>query len=104
MQSISCNKGRLMKITERIKNVIKTMFTTATPQSFFQSLFQQWESKYYKPQPTDFDAQVEAFESFVYACCTAISESVADIPLKLYYKKGDEVKVITDHVFLDTWN
>jgi HK97 family phage portal protein len=92
-----------LKITDRFKQVFKSAFAAATPQSFFQSLFQRWESRYFKAQPTDFTAQVEAFESFVYACASAISESVADVPLKLYYQKGDERKEIKNHIFFDLW-
>lgn len=67
----------------------------------FVDLFNQ---RYGKMQPTDFYKQIEANESWVYACVAAISESVADADYKLHIQRGDKSDEIIEHPFLDIMN
>jgi HK97 family phage portal protein len=63
-----------------------------------------WDLISGKIQPSDYKAQVEANEGWVYACATAIAESCAMQRLTLHAKRGDKVEQIDQHIFLDTWN
>lgn len=55
-----------------------------------------------KIQPGDYQAMVEAYRSWVYACITLISSSFAKAQLHLYSQKRDKRIEILDHPFLDT--
>jgi len=52
-------------------------------------------------QPTDFEAQVRAYRSWVFACVSKIAGGVAQCSLRLYHKKGEKIEEITEHPFLD---
>lgn len=49
----------------------------------------------YKMQPTDFQAQVDSYTSWVYVCATRNAQSVASTPLRLYVSKpSNDVKML----------
>jgi len=73
----------------------------AKPSDVIAGFINPTESRYGKMQPTDYQEQVEANESWVYACVAAIAESCALAQLKLYIARGDKTEEIKDHIFLD---
>lgn len=98
-----------MKIKDFVKGVRAEIAGIISPelktsvQSFTAGFVNLWDMISSTMQPTDYLAQVEANEGWVYACATAIAESCAMAKLTLHAKHNDKVEEITDHVFLDVW-
>lgn len=73
------------------------------PGSYFDSFFDMWEAAHGKWQDTDFKSQVKKNKSWVYACTSAISESVAKVPINLYVERNGKREPVEDHIFWDMW-
>jgi hypothetical protein len=90
-----------LKFFERFKQV-KQALTGKLP---FVHLF-GYEKAYGTPQPQDFNSQVAAYKSWVFACAQRNAFSIAKCKLRLY-NKGTIVngvennKEIYEHPFLD---
>ena len=54
-----------------------------------------------EPPPKSTEDFLRANQSWVYACTKVIANEIANIPIKLFQKKGDKVEEIPEHELLD---
>lgn len=93
-----------MGLITNIKNGITNLiFKRNNSSAFSGSFISLWDKISGSMQPTDFAKQVQSNEGWVYACVSAISESVAMARISLHIQKGDKAEEVKDHIFIDLW-
>lgn len=84
----------------KLFNIFKKRIELPSPKRNPLVTLMGYEKSYGKAEPTDFNTQVEAYNSWAYACINRIAFSVASSEFKLY-KKGDKKTTIEEHPFLE---